>query len=129
MVMDKHMSTKDGRAALLELKEAAMGAESGESAEGLMTRLFSMDSDMDLKLMLQTHYQLVRRIMSFEHVNTDALLKFSLLRLVRGPPGGYWTDDCPSDQSPANGPRSENVRRFNRRLKPCVSNVESFCNH
>ena len=78
----------DGRGAYDELEAAACGyGPGGESMEGNLTQLFSMDvKDVTLKSLVTTHYDLYQRIMAMQDVNVDTILKHSLLRYIREHP-------------------------------------------
>jgi hypothetical protein len=84
LILNKHKLAKDGRSALLEMESTAMGSQTGESAEGLLTRLLTVDpGEHDMRSMLQLQYQIVQRIKAFPHVTMDDIFKFHMLKLVR----------------------------------------------
>ena len=76
----------DGSGAFRALQAAAMGSKSGETAEGLLTRLFELPSDMDLKELHMMHFGIVQRLEQFQSITLDMIYKFSLLRLLRDHP-------------------------------------------
>ena len=67
-----------------------MGQATGESVEGILTRLLAMQPTDDLKVMLEMHATLYRRLKNFPTVTIDMVLKFSLLRLFRDHPAYPW---------------------------------------
>ena len=73
----------DGIGAFRALEARALGQATGESVEGILTRLLGMQLTDDLKVMLETHATLFRRLQNFPTVTIDMamVLKFSLLRL------------------------------------------------
>ena len=67
--------------AFCALEACALGQATGESVEGILTRLLSMQPTDDLNVILETHATLVPRLHSFPSVTIDTGLKFSLFRL------------------------------------------------
>ena len=71
----------DGIGAFRALEACALGQATGESVEGILTRLLGMQPTDDLKVMLEMHATLFHYLQNFPTVTTDMVLKFSLLCL------------------------------------------------
>ena len=71
----------DGIGAFRALEARALGQATGESVEGILTRLppvLAMQPTDDLKVMLEMHATLYRRLKNFPMVTIDMVLKFLL---------------------------------------------------
>ena len=86
LIHDQFSVSYDGIGAFRALEARALGQATGESVEGILTRLLGMQPTDDLKVMLETHATLFRRLQNFPTVTIDMVLKFSLLRLFRDHP-------------------------------------------
>ena len=85
-IHDQFSDACDGIGAFRALEARALGQATGESVEGILTRLLAMQPTDDLKVMLEMHATLYRRLKNFPTVTIDMVLKFSLLRLFRDHP-------------------------------------------
>ena len=80
-IHDQFSDACDGIGAFCALEACALGQATGESVEGILTRLLGMQPTDDLKVMLETHATLFCHLQNFPTVTIDMVLKCLLLHL------------------------------------------------
>ena len=91
-VLEKHTEVAacagmdDGRSAYLELQSMCTGGETIETAEGVVSQMFSISEDGDMADIAREHltyWQRIKDLVTSGRVTVDLLIKMHLLRLLR----------------------------------------------
>jgi hypothetical protein len=80
-IHDQFSDACDGIGAFCALEAHALGQATGESVEGILTRLLAMQPTDDLKVMLEMHATLYHHLKNFPTVTIDMVLTCLLLCL------------------------------------------------